>query len=38
MRPVNLIPEERRRRATSNRSGSAYALLGLLGVLLAMAV
>ena len=38
MRPVNLIPEERRRRTTSNRSGSAYGLLGLLGVLLAMAV
>jgi Tfp pilus assembly protein PilN len=38
VRPVNLIPQERRRRTTSGRSGSAYVVLGVLGVLLAMAV
>jgi len=39
MRPVNLIPQEQRRRTPSEGSGKgAYALLGLLGVLLVMAV
>jgi Tfp pilus assembly protein PilN len=39
VRPVNLIPQEQRRRQPSEGSGKgAYALLGLLGVLLVMAV
>jgi Tfp pilus assembly protein PilN len=39
VRPVNLIPQEQRRRTPSEGSGKgAYGLLGLLGVLLVMAV
>jgi Tfp pilus assembly protein PilN len=38
MKPVNLIPQERRRLTESARSGSAYVLLGVLGALLVMAV
>jgi len=39
MRPVNLIPQDQRRRTPSEGSGKgAHALLGLLAVLLAMAV
>jgi Tfp pilus assembly protein PilN len=38
MRPVNLVPQERRRRTQSARSGSAYVVLGVLGALLVMAV
>jgi Tfp pilus assembly protein PilN len=39
MRPVNLIPQDQRRRTPSEGSGNgAHALLGLLAVLLAMAV
>jgi Tfp pilus assembly protein PilN len=39
MRPVNLIPQEQRRRTPAEGSGKgAYALLGLLAVLLVMAV
>jgi hypothetical protein len=37
MRPVNLIPQEQRRRAPREGGGkSAYAVLGVLGVLLAL--
>jgi Tfp pilus assembly protein PilN len=36
MRPVNLIPTEHRRQATGAQSGSAYVIVGVLGVLLAM--
>jgi Tfp pilus assembly protein PilN len=38
VKPVNLIPQDRRRRTESARSGSAYALVAILGVLLVMAV
>jgi Tfp pilus assembly protein PilN len=39
VKPVNLIPQEQRRRTPSEGSGNgAYAVLGVLGVLLAMAV
>jgi Tfp pilus assembly protein PilN len=39
MKPVNLIPtEQRRSRPSGNGSGSAYVIVGLLGVLLVMAV
>jgi Tfp pilus assembly protein PilN len=39
MRPVNLIPQEQRRRTPSEGSGKgAHAVLGILAVLLAMAV
>jgi Tfp pilus assembly protein PilN len=38
VRPVNLIPDERRRRSGTGRSGSAYVVLGVLGALLVMAV
>ncbi len=39
MKPVNLIPSEQRRaRPSGEGSGRAYAIIGLLGVLLAMAV
>lgn len=38
MKPVNLIPQERRRRTESERSGSAYLLLGVLGALLVLVV
>ncbi len=39
MKPVNLIPQDQRRRTPSEGSGKgAYGLLGLLGVLLVMAV
>jgi Tfp pilus assembly protein PilN len=36
MRPVNLIPTEHRRQSTGAQSGSAYVIVGVLGVLLAM--
>jgi Tfp pilus assembly protein PilN len=38
VRPVNLIPQDRRRLTESGRSGSSYVVLGVLGVLLVMAV
>ena len=39
MKAVNLIPNEQRRaRATGERSGGAYVVIGVLGVLLVMAV
>jgi Tfp pilus assembly protein PilN len=39
MRPVNLLPQEQRRRPVSEGNGRAsYAVLGVLGVLLAMVV
>jgi len=38
VRPVNLVPHDRRRHTESGRSGSAYAVLGVLAVLLVMAV
>jgi Tfp pilus assembly protein PilN len=39
VRPVNLIPQEQRRRTPSDGSGKgAYAVLGVLGLLLVMAV
>jgi Tfp pilus assembly protein PilN len=39
VKPVNLVPQDQRRRTPSEGSGNgAYALLGLLAVLLAMAV
>jgi len=36
MRPVNLIPSEHRRQSTGAQSGSAYVIVGVLAVLLAM--
>jgi hypothetical protein len=36
MRPVNLIPTEHRRQSTGAQSGSAYVIVGLLAVVLAM--
>jgi Tfp pilus assembly protein PilN len=36
MRPVNLIPTEHRRQSTGAQSGSAYVIVGVLGVLLVM--
>jgi Tfp pilus assembly protein PilN len=36
MRPVNLIPSEHRRQSTGAQSGSAYVIVGLLAVVLAM--
>ena len=36
MRPVNLLPDQHRRRAPGQRPGSAYVALGVLGVLLVM--
>jgi Tfp pilus assembly protein PilN len=38
VKPVNLIPQDRRRLTESARSGSAYVLLGVLGALLVMVV
>ena len=38
MRPVNLLPQDARRKTTSERPGGAYAVVGLLAVLLVMAV
>lgn len=38
MRPVNLLPQDARRQSASVLPGGAYAVLGLLGVLLVMAV
>jgi Tfp pilus assembly protein PilN len=38
MRPVNLLPQDARRQYTSERPGGAYAVVGLLAVLLVMAV
>jgi Tfp pilus assembly protein PilN len=38
MKPVNLIPQERRRLTESGRSGSAYVVVGVLAALLLMAV
>jgi Tfp pilus assembly protein PilN len=38
VRPVNLIPQERRSRTHSERSGSAFVVLGVLAALLVMAV
>lgn len=36
MKPVNLLPESQRRRATTNDSRTSYIVLGVLAVLLAM--
>jgi Tfp pilus assembly protein PilN len=36
MRPVNLLPDQHRRRAPGQRPGSGYVALGVLGVLLVM--
>ncbi|HYP47530.1 MAG TPA: PilN domain-containing protein [Thermoleophilaceae bacterium] len=38
MKPVNLLPGEHRRVVTSSRPGSAYAVLGVLAVVLGMTV
>jgi Tfp pilus assembly protein PilN len=38
VRPVNLLPQEQRRQASGQRPGSAYAVVGVLALLLAMAV
>jgi Tfp pilus assembly protein PilN len=38
VRPVNLVPQERRRLTESGRAGSAYVVVGVLGALLVMAV
>jgi Tfp pilus assembly protein PilN len=38
MRPVNLIPQESRRRGAGARPGSAYVVVGVLGALLLMIV
>ncbi len=38
MRPVNLLPEQHRARASSGRAGGAYVVLGVLGALVVMVV
>jgi Tfp pilus assembly protein PilN len=38
MRPVNLIPQEARRRPAGGQTGSAYVVVGVLGALLLMVV
>ncbi len=38
MRPVNLLPQDQRRRPTGARAGSSYVVVGVLGALLLMVV